>query len=389
MNPRITASIVVGWLIFCPVEASAAHFFRLGALNGGNYYSEALNISPDGQVVVGSAVLGEEGWEAFRWTKATGVQGLGDIPGGILYSKAQSTSNGGAVIVGLGSSQGDNAFLDGFRWTQETGPLPIGYFDTSATPPYNYALGVSADGKVIVGVSGAPEGNQAYRWTEQDGMVRIGDLPGGRDESYAWDVSADGRVIVGTSSTDRSVEAFRWTAETGMQSLGELPNALGESHAWAASADGSTIVGQSGRDAWRWTEGTGLVSIGTLPGFGDWPVSAALGVTADGGTIVGDIRSNNYQAEAAFVWSTTRGMRNLQAALEADYNLRLPGWTLTHATAISDDGMVIVGSGINPLGNTEAWVVNLAAPEPSAVVISVMGLLCLASKQGARRRQVK
>jgi hypothetical protein len=38
----------------------------------------------------------------------------------------------------------------------------------------------------------------------------------------------------------------------------------------------------------------------------------------------------------------------------------LAGWTLTSANDISADGQFIVGSGINPNGNTEAWLARLA-----------------------------
>jgi len=42
-----------------------------------------------------------------------------------------------------------------------------------------------------------------------------------------------------------------------------------------------------------------------------------------------------------------------------DYGLDLTGWKLWKATAISDDGLTIVGSGENPNGETEAWIAYL------------------------------
>ncbi|MEM6286427.1 MAG: hypothetical protein AAF845_04665 [Bacteroidota bacterium] len=52
-------------------------------------------------------------------------------------------------------------------------------------------------------------------------------------------------------------------------------------------------------------------------------------------------------------------MRSLQAVLgEQDANLS--GWTLREATGISADGNVVVGWGINPDGNVEAWRAELS-----------------------------
>lgn len=64
----------------------------------------------------------------------------------------------------------------------------------------SFAYGVSADGRVIVGVSGNASGYlRAFRWTRAMGMQDLGTL-GGTD-SWAYGVSADGRVIVGGAYT--------------------------------------------------------------------------------------------------------------------------------------------------------------------------------------------
>jgi hypothetical protein len=61
------------------------------------------------------------------------------------------------------------------------------------------------------------------------------------------------------------------------------------------------------------------------------------------------------------------------------------------ATGISDDGRTIVGEGINPDGNNEAWRAELTnsnvVPEPSA--IAVWSLLCgigLVVQRGRKRK---
>jgi hypothetical protein len=39
----------------------------------------------------------------------------------------------------------------------------------------------------------------------------------------------------------------------------------------------------------------------------------------------------------------------------------LRGWKLRSATAVADDGTVVVGFGLNPDGHQEAWIARLAA----------------------------
>jgi probable HAF family extracellular repeat protein len=121
-----------------------------------------------------------------------------------------------------------------------------------ATPFYQkvYAHGVSADGKVVVGISINPVSglSQAYRWTEARGMVGLGFLPGA-NQSYALGVSADGSVVVGGSNV-RSYfpQAFHWTAANGMLGLGFLPGG-NYSDAKGISAHGTVVVGSGTTDA--------------------------------------------------------------------------------------------------------------------------------------------
>ncbi len=57
-------------------------------------------------------------------------------------------------------------------------------------------------------------------------------------------------------------------------------------------------------------------------------------------------------------------MRNLQTVLTGVYGLNLAGWNLTAAMGVSADGNTIVGYGTNSLGRTEAWLAVLAEPTP-------------------------
>ena len=116
------------------------------------------------------------------------------------------------------------------------------------------ALGVSADGSVVVGSSksassGGTGRTEAFRWTQATGMVGLGVLPGGYFSSSALGVSADGSVVVGYSDSEN--EAFIWNSTQGMRSLQQvLTNDYGlDLTGWflyqanAISADGLTVVG--------------------------------------------------------------------------------------------------------------------------------------------------
>jgi probable HAF family extracellular repeat protein len=125
----------------------------------------------------------------------------------------------------------------------------------------------------------------------------LGDLAGGSFQSQAIGVSADGSVVVGFGNSDSGQEAFRWTSGGGMVGLGDLPGGSFGSIAYGVSADGSVVVGfgnsASGQEAFLWTSGGGmerlfdvLVANGAT-GLTGWTLRQALGVSDDGQWIVG------------------------------------------------------------------------------------------------------
>src|SRR5262245_27722036 len=124
------------------------------------------------------------------------------------FSSATAVSSDGSVIAGVLIGRGG---FEAFRWTQASGPLSLGFMPGGST---SEPRGVSGDGSVIVGRGDTSfGGNLAFPWTQNDGMIFLGDLPGSTLLSLANGVSADGSVIVGSSVSGkvRSPEAFRWT----------------------------------------------------------------------------------------------------------------------------------------------------------------------------------
>ncbi|HLA64031.1 MAG TPA: T9SS type A sorting domain-containing protein, partial [Rhodothermales bacterium] len=210
----------------------------------------------------------------------------------------------GAVVVGMGQSA---AGTEAYRWTQATGMVGLG--DFSGGSFNSEAADVSADGAVVVGRGQSASGSEAFRWTAASGLVGLGDLPGGTFSSAAAGVSADGAVVVGSgSSGGAGTEAFRWTAATGMVGLGFLPG-HDRSEALGVSADGAVVVGVSStaaeRRAFVWTAATGMRDLKTAlqADFGldltGWTLNAAYAVSDDGTIIVGS-GTNTQGAELAY-----------------------------------------------------------------------------------------
>lgn len=315
--------------------------------------STALDISADGQVVVGYRDNALAGQQAFRWTREEGMMGLGPMPSGSIGGEANAVSADGSVIAGFCYNPG---YYQSFGWTDNQGMVGFNYYPEWRQ---NLSYGVSGDGSVVVGYGWRQlfGPSEAYRWTNAEGMVGLGLLPNLQYGSRALGTSADGRIVVGYGfNASNDTEAFRWTQAHGMQGLGHMPGG-GRSVATAASSDGSVVVGTDsgltiGQRAFRWSLFDGLVDIGAMPGGSQ---SSASDVSSDGLSIVG--WGNDTQgAQQAFLWEPGEGMRSLRSVLEGEFGLDLGGWALREAKAISADGHTIVGLGNNPLGQQEAWI---------------------------------
>jgi probable HAF family extracellular repeat protein len=215
-------------------------------------------------------------------------------------------------------------------------------------------------------------------------MVGLGDLPGGTFQSYAAKVSGNGSVVVGYSNSANGTEAFRLTLGGSMIPLGDLPGGTFASIAQAVNADGSVIAGSSatadGYEAFVWDSVNGMRSLGDLPGGA--VQGAAADVSADGAIIVGG--SISAAGDRAFIWDSTHHMRDLQDVLVNECGLNLSGWSLNGADGISDDGLTIVGIGVNPQGKLEGWIAVLPEPANAAILLP-----CLLGFSGLRRRRTR
>ena len=352
---QIIRALILTCAAFSIAAVQSAEFLGLGYLPGACCQADAFGVSADGTVVVGFSPDGSERMQAFRWTKARGMVGLGFLPGD-SRSLAWGASADGAVVVGESNNDtGEQAF----RWTEAGGMVGLGFLPGDT---HSWATGLSADGRVVVGVSSSQPGirDRAFRWTEADGMVGL-DHPPGVTRSKAYAVSADGTVAVGSYS-DIGTQAFRWTEADGMVGLGHLPG-RGFGRAWGVSGDGSVVVGTEGAspypfEAFRWTEAGGMESLGFLPGGME---SGANGVSADGNVIVGWSETNN--ARTAVRWTEIGGMESLPDLLSSN-GVDMTAWDVFSALDVSADGSVIVGSAIEFSSFWQGYIADLSDVPP-------------------------
>ena len=369
---RWASPLVVLVLAAAPAIAQVASFTPLGDLPGGAVLSQANGVSADGQWVVGQSVS-TDGMQAFRWSAADGLLPMGDLPGGGFHSVALAASADGSVIVGASQSSNTGAVgAEAFRWTLATGLVPLG--DLPGGLFASAARACSDDGVRSAGtsVSFASTFN-AVTWVEAGAPHDLGDLAGGFFQSNANGVSGDGTTIVGQGVSGDGPEAFRWTAGGGMSPLGDFAEGSFASNALDCSSDGSVVVGQgqsfAGPVAARWIGGT-MESLGMLPNASP-PFSSAAACSADGSVVVG--HSGSAIGVDAFVWTEADGMRSLRERLEAQGVHGMDGWTAVQATGVSADGMVVVGWGYNPSGDTEGFVSQLVEPpEPEGDLLPTL-----------------
>jgi len=309
-------------------DAKSSRFIPVGDLEGGGYLSKAYGVSADGSVVVGTSASAN-GNEAFRFRLGQGqLDGLCDA-GEFDGSEATAVSRDGSIIVGNRTAEVLNRAV---YWTTPYEPIALDGLPSDSTLAY----AVSADGQMIAGRWWDWLDDGGFVWTTDGVQILDGPVRG---------VSSGGTVVVGQAE---GIGAFRWTESDGYLALSDDFY----SGATAVSADGSTIVGWSMQTAFHWTEAGGLQLLGE-----DWP-GEALAVSGDGSVVVG--WADFGEGYEAFIWDAAGGIRSLRQTLIADYGLaELAGWTLTKATGTSANGCTIVGFGINPDGNAEAWAVEL------------------------------
>jgi len=276
----------------------------LGFMAGGTF-STATAVSANGAVIVGGGdALNTNPLTGFRWTADEGAQPVEALPASHLCHVA-GVSGDGAVVVGTCLQVNNTAF----RWTASMGSVALGRFGTGSNQQ-SAALAISMDGSVIVG-AGHPALTGAVMWSADGSPTILGKLPGDA-AGAATAVSRDGSVVVGSSTDNAGTSrAFRWTQQTGMVDLGNSVSGLLGSFASSVSGSGNIIVGwgptANGDVALIWDTDHGLRPLDVAleadyqTQITGWKLTQATAISDDGRTIAGFGTNPQGQTEAWIV----------------------------------------------------------------------------------------
>lgn len=366
-------------LVLCGAAAAAnAQTFRWlnDALPEPATVSELRAVSADGSTVVGYYAASATVTHAIKWDLSqAAVTVLANPPGAFQEAVANAVSADGSVVVG--DAKFNTSLFEATTWTGSAypvslgGTIPGGFFGTSG-------LGCTDDGQTIVGSREQPGFVvEACGWTGGT-LFPLGTQDPEGGFSIADDATSDGSAIVGaTDATSGATSASRWSPLFGYAILPDIAGGVDFGEARAITPTGTVSVGYGssvlGTEAVRWLHADwatqGWQAPDTLEVIGDLPggatLASALAVSADGDTVVG-YGSPSTTEIAATIWTPATGLRNLKAAVLADYGLDLGPAVLREATGISSDGLVICGIGRREAGSAiEGWVIDLRPTGPS------------------------
>jgi len=355
------ASLVLAAGIVSTLGAAASAappvIYNLGVFAGA-YESQGSAVSHDATFVtgycrsiVGASVIAH----AFRWSFSTGMVDLGTPPA-ITFTAANSMDYAGLGVAGNGGNKL-------FRWTVGGGMQNLGLLPGAIGG--GLATGMSGDTTIVVGWSGAADGNiYGVKWTSPGTMIALPTLAGGTQGNSAYGISSDGSTIVGGSTwTGSGYRAVRWLPGNVIQNLGALPGAT-DSRALAISKNNGVIVGDTqiptGDRIFRYIGA--MQNLGTPLGT---TASYANSTNYDGKVVTGraTVGLNDYRAA---YWSTTVGM-TLLSTYFTSLGGNLTGWVLNSAHGVSNDGSAIAGTGVFN-GETRAFLIK-GLPCPSTATI--------------------
>lgn len=357
MNMRSTSrslTFAVATLVGSTASLAAQEITSVGVLSGGTF-SQCSAVSADGEVVVGIS-FGQFQVSPDRSFQIVGdglPQDIGALPGATDIW-ASSLSGDGSTVIGLAfTPNGVRAFRLKNGAFLDLGVLPGAPFGAEA-------YGVSHNGAVVVGTSSSPVADwRAFRWTQQTGMVDLGALPGDV-YSFGSATSANGNVVVGTSGGPNGERAFRWTTNQGMRALDSLDPTLG-SGGFVVSPNGTWTAGYSGSSAVRWNAAGHVRDLGMLPGGS---FSAAYAISGNG-QVVGGVSDDITMNSRAALWTPLLGMVDANELLPA-LGVDLTGWTLSYVTGMSPDGRTLVGLGEFE-GQGRGFIVRVGHPGPGGL----------------------
>ena len=292
----------------------------LGSLGGVSTWANSLNNL--GQVVGAGWLPGNVDQHAFLWEPTTGV--MTDI--GTLGGRCDATGiNDAGQVVGSCESP-----FSAFIWTAATGMTALPWVVMAE------ATAINASGQV----TGSCHDGAYHAFLTGPGGLPMLPLPilGGLSGTYGLGVNDYGKVVghgwggvIGNPAV--VIHGTRVTA---------LPTLPGVINATAHDINNhSTIVGESFNALGQlrpviWRNGA-ITDLGTLGGDG----GTARAINNDG-VVVGTSDALALPSSRAFIWTASKGMRDLNT-LVINSNV-LGGTFLTGASDINDKGQIVANT---------------------------------------------
>jgi hypothetical protein len=211
---------------------------------------------------------------------------IGDLPGGepvpgfeFATGQARLASNGGALISGNGrGTSGPEAWI----WTQAGGMVGIG--DLAGGIFESRIASMSPDGSILLGASYGTHGQGSFLWTHAGGMEALDVVPAGMPNAgngwNAIDLTPNAEFIVGGSAFPGALheQAVVWDATNGLRLVSDvLVTGIGVDlgdwqlvRASQVSADGTILAGDGlnpdgDREGWIATLPSRIDAIATVP----------------------------------------------------------------------------------------------------------------------------
>ena len=182
----------------------------------GDESSVAVDINKHGEVVGISGpypnepALGERSVIWDRHSQATVIPEFPDSTGGRPYAM-----NDAGQVIGANNTPGR---VRGYFWDREHGLRAMEDLNGDA---FGIPSGINDHGEVAGNAIFYRQHQHGFFWSEETGMVDLGDLPGGVDRSYAYDIN-NHRRIVGYASGEGDGVAVIWDSEGQIHNLNEL-----------------------------------------------------------------------------------------------------------------------------------------------------------------------
>ena len=320
-----------------------------------------LRMKGDGSAIVGT----NYGGQALYWSDSTGVVslGIGELWGisdddRIFAELANPDGNWEAALI----EDGETTFLGNIEGGNTCDAF------------YSHGLNISRDGLTGVGMGWINCSTSAFYWTEEDGIVELGQYQGNSTKAQA--VSGDGQVIGGWAQAD-SRNSVLWDRDGNITFLGSLQTGNNYGEVMAISNNGEKVIGfcagsaGNNTEGYIWTEENGMFGLGVPANSASSNKSLAFSISENDVVVGQYLNESPVFYKACISTSETGGFVNLKNYLTDLGMEEITGWDLTRALCVSNDGNTIAGYGKDPDGNWTGWIIKIIIGETPGDVWNV------------------